>query len=277
MIALLLLALQGDGWTAAPERPTVGDTIRVERSIDAPPGWRVRAGKLESHGDVEQLGDAAVSQQASQWMVSYLLVAWRAGSVTVGMPSMWRLGPDGSTDSLPGGAVTLHIASVIPDSITAPQPQPSLGPLRLGRPTAIPVLVAGVLSGVLLIGLVTWRRRPPRLVIEEPAIATEAEVADQRWLAAGEPKAVAARATQRLRTALAHAIPEAHEALSTTEALAMVEMARPDAPLRELRELLHALDQVAFASAHGVDVAPLAARARALARELHGNGGGKRK
>jgi len=43
---------------------------------------------------------------------------------------------------------------------------------------------------------------------------------------------------------------------------------RPDAPLRQLRELLGALDQVAFATTHGVDVAPLAARARALAEEL---------
>jgi hypothetical protein len=51
-----------------------------------------------------------------------------------------------------------------------------------------------------------------------------------------------------------------------------VERSRPEAPLRALRELLEALDQVAFASAHGVDVAPLAARARALAREFAGNG-----
>ena len=49
--------------------------------------------------------------------------------------------------------------------------------------------------------------------------------------------------------------------------------ARPDAPVRDLRELLLGLDQVAFASAHGVEVAPLAARARALARELSKNGG----
>jgi hypothetical protein len=78
-----------------------------------------------------------------------------------------------------------------------------------------------------------------------------------------------------LRHALASAIPEAHEALSTTECLAVVERAQPHAPLRDLRELLQALDQVAFASAHGVDVAPLAARARALARELRPNGGSK--
>jgi hypothetical protein len=84
---------------------------------------------------------------------------------------------------------------------------------------------------------------------------------------------VAARAAQRLRRALSHAIPDAHEALSTEECLAAVERARPDAPLRDLRELLLGLDQVAFATAHGVEVAPLAARARALARELSANGG----
>jgi hypothetical protein len=83
---------------------------------------------------------------------------------------------------------------------------------------------------------------------------------------------------------VAHSIPEAHEALSTEEFLAAVERVRPDAPLRDLRELLTALDQVAFAAAHDVDVAPLAARARTLARELEvgvgagrgANGGGPR-
>src|SRR5438876_794487 len=40
------------------------------------------------------------------------------------------------------------------------------------------------------------------------------------------------------------------------------------APLRELRDLLEQLDRVAFASAHGTDVAALSAMARRLAREL---------
>ncbi|HET9384169.1 MAG TPA: hypothetical protein VFO67_03405 [Gemmatimonadales bacterium] len=270
---VLLLLLQGVGWSVAPASPTVGDTIRVERTIDAPAGWRVRAGKLEQNGDVEQLGDPSIIARANGFTVRYLLVAWRAGSGSVTMPSLWRLGPDGSTDSVPGGSVTLNIASVIPDTITAPQPQPSLGPLRWGRTNAIPVIAAVLLAGGLLAALVMWRRRGPRRASAESALETAGEIADQRWLAAGEPKAVAARATQRLRRALAHAIPDAHEALSTTEVLAAVERARPDAPLRDLRDLLQALDQVAFATAHGVDVAPLAARARAFARELRPNGG----
>jgi len=123
-----------------------------------------------------------------------------------------------------------------------------------------------------LLLLILWRRRAPRSVATGEGVRVDAEVPDARWVAAGEPKAVAARAAQRLRRAVAHAIPDAHEALSTAECLAAVERARPNAPLRDLRELLLALEQVAFASAHGVEVAPLAARARALAREF-GNGG----
>ena len=94
------------------------------------------------------------------------------------------------------------------------------------------------------------------------------EIGDTRWVAAGEPRAVAARAAHRLRKAIAHAVPEAHGALSTSECLAVVERVRPDAPLRQLRELLGALDQVAFATTHGVDIGPIAARARALAEDL---------
>lgn len=279
MIALLLapLMLQTGGWSVSPARPTVGDTIRVERTIETPAGWRVRAGKLDQYGDVEQLGEPSIVARPGGWTVRYLIVGWKAGSATVAMPALWRLGPDGSTDSLPGGTVTLRLASVIPDTLAAPQPQPSLGILRLGRGSAIPVIAAVVVSIGLLFGLIAWRRRASRRVADDLALARDAEVPDQRWLAAGEPKAVAARAAQRLRHALARAIPAAHVALSTTEVLAAVERARPDAPLRDLRDLLHALDQVAFATAHGVDVAPLAARARTLARELRPNGGSARK
>jgi hypothetical protein len=144
--------------------------------------------------------------------------------------------------------------------------------LRLERASAIPVVAAVLLSVGALLVLLGWRRRAPRVVAAGPGLPVDPEVADGRWLAAGEPKAVAARAAHQLRGAVARAIPDAHEALSTSECLAAVERARPDAPLRDLRELLQALDQVAFATAHGADVAPLAARARALARELGGNG-----
>ena len=270
--ALFVLVVQANGWIAAPSRPTVGDTIQLERTVTAPPGWRIRAGRLASATVAEPLGDAVVVASSGNWVVRYAVVAWTPGEITLDMPPLWRLGPDGTADSLAGGTTTFHVASVIPDSVRAPAPQPSLGPLRLDRSSPIPVIAALLLAGGTLLLLIAWRRRGPRVVAAGAGLAVDPEVADARWLAAGEPKAVAARAAQRLRRAVAHAVPDAHEALSTEECLAALERARPDAPLRDLRELLVALDQVAFATAHGVEVAPLAARARALARELHGNG-----
>jgi len=197
--------------------------------------------------------------------------------MSLDMPPIWRLGPDGTADSISGGTATFFVASVIPDSVRTPAPQPALGPLRLDRASAIPVVAAVLLAGGVLLLLVLWRRRAPREVAAGPAVAVDGPVPDARWLSAGEPKAVAARASQALRRAAAHAIPEAHEALSTTEFLAAIERVRPPPnALRDLRELLLALDQVAFAAAHGVDVAPLAARAHTLAREIRRGNGAKR-
>jgi len=270
---VMQVAATADAWAVAPSRPTVGDTIRVERMVSAPAGWRIRAGRLSSGSVAEPLSDVVVLATASpgQWVVRYSIVAWAPGPTALEMPALWRLGPDGSVDSVPGGTATFRVASVIPDSVKSPGPQPAVGPLRLDRSSPIPVVAAALLAGGVLALLIAWKRRGPRVVAAGAGRAGDAEVPDARWLAAGEPKAVAARASQRLRLALAHAIPEAHEALSTEECLAVVARARPDAPLRDLRELLVALDQVAFATAHGVDVGPLAARARALARDF-GNG-----
>jgi hypothetical protein len=271
--ALLMLVLQANGWVATPSQPTVGDTIQLERSMATPAGWRVRAGKLPSGTVAEPLGDAVVHAARGGWVVRYVVVAWTPGEITLDMPPLWRLGPDGTADSLSGGTAAFHVATVIPDSLKSPAPQPALGPLRLDRSSPFPVIAAVLLAAGALLLLILWKRRAPRGVVTGTGLTVDAEVSDARWLAAGEPKAVAARAAQRLRRALSHAIPDAHEALSTEECLAAVERARPDAPLRDLRELLLGLDQVAFATAHGVEVAPLAARARALAGELSANGG----
>ena len=181
MIALLLL-LQA-GWTAAPRQPTVGDTIQLERSVQAPPGWRVRAGKLPSGTIAEPLGDpTVVAASSGEWVVRYAVVAWAPGQLTLDMPPLWRLGPDGSADSLSGGTVTFHVASVIPDSVRAPAPQPSLGPLRLDRGSAVPLLAALLLSGGALLILIGWRRRGPRTARDAAALALDPEVPDARWL-----------------------------------------------------------------------------------------------
>ena len=263
---------QSANWTATPAAPTVGDTIWLEREIPLPAGWQVRAGQLEPREDVEPLGDPAVLRSPRGWVVRYGVAVWTPGSHTLALPPLWRIGPDGRTDSTAGGAASVVVASVLPATLKAPDPRGPLGPLRLERRDAGPPLVAVLVSIGLLAAGVAARRRPPRQVPPAPPVPLEREVQDARWLAAGEPRAVATRATWRLRAALARAVPGAHPALDTHECLGVVERARSGARagarLGELRDVLEQLDRVAFASAEGTDVAALATRARRLAQEL---------
>lgn len=263
----LLLVVQVDGWAASPAHPTVGDTVWLERRISVPAGWRVRAGKLDPTQEVEPLAEPAILRAPDGWLVRYPVVAWTPGTHTLTLPPIWRLAPDGRADSLPGGAAGLEVRSVIPDSVQRPQPKSAIDPLRSDHRDPFPLLAAVLAAAGALVAGIAWRRRAPRPVALGPPVPLEPEVPDSRWLVAGEPRAVAARASHRLRAALAHAVPGAHEALSTSECLAAVERL-PDAPLRDLADVLTQLDQVAFASAHGTDVAALAARARSLVGEL---------
>ncbi|HEX4574153.1 MAG TPA: hypothetical protein VH158_03420 [Gemmatimonadales bacterium] len=259
---------QGGPWVVTPARPTVGDTVWLERAIAVPPGWRVRAARLEVTADLEPLGDPAVLASATGWVVRYPVVAWTPGAHRLAVPPVWRLGPDGRADSTPGGTASVTVGSVLPDT-ARPEPRGQLGPLRSSHQDPVPPLLAILLAGGLIGAALAWRRRAPRLAAPSPEVARDPEVPDARWLAAGEPKAVAARAIWRLRIALAQAVPAAHPALSTAECLAALEQARPTTPpLADLRDLLEQLDRVAFASADGTDVAALATVARRVAREL---------
>jgi len=246
----------------------VGDTIWLERALTVPTGWQVRPGKLDATEAIEPLADPAVRRSGAGWVVRYAVVAWKPGIHKLALPSVWLLGPDGRADSTAGGTTSVRVTSVIPDSLRAPSPQGLLAPLRAAHQDPLPPLAGlGLAAGLLAAG-VAARRRPPRALEPPPPVPVEREVPDTRWLAAGEPKAVAARAIWRLRAALERAVPEAHAALDTEECLTTVERVRPNAPLRELRDLLEQLDRVAFASAHGTDVAALSAMARRLARDL---------
>jgi hypothetical protein len=265
-----LVAAGGDtAWTAVPPQPTVGDTVWLAREVAAPSGWRVRAGKLDTGGDVEPLGDAVVAPTADGFTIRYPVVAWTAGPHTVTMPLIWRLGPGGEADSVPGGAATIPVRSVLPaDSADRASPKGLLLPIDPTTTSPWPAIAGLLIALGVLIAAVRLRRRSPRLLTALPVAEGVEESPDDRWLAAGEPKAVAARAAHGLRAALARVVPDASESLPAREALAAAEGRMPGATFRQVRDTLLALDQVAFAAAHGADVAALAARARALMLEL---------
>ncbi len=241
-------------WQVRPAEPSVGDTIWLEAVITVPGGWGLRAGKLEPTERLEPLGDPALRRAPAGggWLVRYPVVAWSPGAHTVALPLMWRLAPDGRADSLPGGNATVLVRRVIPDSVRHPEPRGAIAPLRSKRRGPLAPLGATLLAGLLLAAALKWRRRPPRELPPAPRAPRDPEIPDTRWLAAGEPRAV----------------PEAHQALSAGECLAVVERTRPHAPLRELRDLLEQLDRVAFSAAHGTDVGGLAGMARRLTLEI---------
>jgi hypothetical protein len=110
------------------------------------------------------------------------------------------------------------------------------------------VALAVVLAASLLAGGVAWRRRGPAAGAAARETATLTPVPDARWLAAGEPKAVAARAAASLRRAIA----------------------RSNAAPRDAVALLALLERVEFAAAQGEDTAALARRATELARDISG-------
>jgi Ca-activated chloride channel family protein len=186
----------------------VGDTVWLAREVRVPAGWHVRAGKLDESGAIGSLGDAGMLRAPDGWVIRYPVV-WTTGMHTVLLPPVWRLAPDGHTDSLPGGAVQVDVRSVIPDSVKQPQPRSAIAPLRPHRRNPVALLLAILASTALLAGVIAWRRRPARHIAPPLHVPLEGEVPDARWLAAGEPKAVAARAAGRLRVAIARAHPRA--------------------------------------------------------------------
>jgi hypothetical protein len=267
-VAARVAAAQGVDWTATPAGATVGDTVWLERVVTAPAGWRVRAGKLVPTSEVEPLADAGVlrANASGGWLIRYPVALWTPGGHTIALPPVWRLGPNGETDSLAGGHARVDVRSVIPDSVRQPEPRGAIAPLRPDRTSAVPLVGAGTLATALLVAGLVWRRRP-RPAAPSPQVPVAPQVADARWLGAGEPRAVAARAAAQLRAALARTYPRASPALSTAECLEVLSQEVAAERLRPLIELLAQLDRVAFAPGAGPDVAALARQARLLAQE----------
>lgn len=267
-LAWRLAAPVDSPWVVTPAAPTVGDTIWLERIVTMGPEWRLKPGPFENQGDVVPLGDPLLARGLGGDTVRYPVVAWTAGPHHFRLPTLWLIGVGGRSDSLAGGAADVTVRSVLPADGSRPAPKALLPPLDSGPASLWPPLLAAILGTIGLVAGVRLRRRGPRPTQAPADFVTAGDVPDDRWLAAGEPKAVAARATRALRQALARVIPEALESLPVREALDAAEGRMPGATFRRVRDALLALEQVSYAVAHGTDVQRVAIEARELAREL---------
>lgn len=258
----VLVLMQAAGWRMYPAAPTVGDTIWVERTIEAARGWVVRPGPWETGGEVvEPLGPVVTVVEGAAVIVRYPLVAWEAGSHTLVPPPTWRVGPAGEADSVPGGSVTVAVSSLLPPDSVAPRPPRA--PVERQPTAPVPVVVALSAGVGLMLSAWRWRRRQNRPAREGTQVATRG-----RLELTGDARVDAARLAARLRSALAVQVPAAHRALTTDECMDVVAAQRPEWPLAELGAVLRRLDDARFAPPGDYHMTALAEEVDALERQL---------
>jgi hypothetical protein len=228
--------------------PTVGDTVWLSRTVALPPGHIVRAADWDPADPIELLGRPRLVVAGDSAEIAYPVVVWQPGRQVIELPGPLLLGPGGTVDSLAGERVRLDVKSVLPvgspGALVPPQPRASLVTRREVSLAPLAVLWGVALAFLLPLHL-WWRRRgkPVRVAMPAPAVP---EPPLPRWADAGEYRAVANLAASRLRAAVSQRIATAHQGFDTERVLAEVAAVRPDWPLRELGDLLRALDSARF-------------------------------
>lgn len=253
---------------AAPQLPTVGDTIWVRRAVRLPARYSARAAAWEPEGDVELLGRPELTLRADSAIVRYPLVVWAPGTHTVLVPSPTLLAPDGAIDSLPSTPVRIQVASVLPDlPDSAIAPQPGAGIVPRPAVSLLPMVLLGAGALLLLAPLHWWWRRRGKPL--PPAAAPAATpIPVERWAAAGEARSVMALAAARLRDAIRSADPDMHDGLDTASCVALIAERHPGWPVAEIGETLRSIDALRFAPGTTEEALAVYQRANALAARI---------
>jgi hypothetical protein len=267
-VVVAVLLLQGGGWRVRPAAPTVGDTVWLERLVPAPPGAVGRARPLSADELVEPLRSPEIVSAPAGLVVRYAVAFFATGRQALAMPALEVVHPDGAVELVLGDTVMAEVQALVPDTATAPPPRGARDPLNRVAPSPWPLAaLGGGTAAALALWAVLRRRRGPAPPPAEPEPAT-AEAPLLRWLASGERRAVATLAMLRLRRRIESAVPTASAGLALAECLVRTAAARADWPIRELTDLLTALERARFAPLAADDLTELVDRADLLLERL---------
>lgn len=264
---LLLLAVQSSVWAASPQVVTVGDTVRLTRRLAMPAGVEAQLTSLTRTDDLEPLAPPQWWYSEGTLVVQYTVALFAPGARPIALPDAELLYPDGTVESLEGDTAWVTVASVLPEG-ARPDPAPSVAPLarapRRARPLVL--LVVGV-TGMLVLWALARRRTgsPPPL---SDAVPDRTEPPVDRWMAAGETRAVAAVTADRLRHRIAQRLQTAGRHLDTEECIVALASEGDGLPVRELAQVLRSLERASFAPAAPSDVVEAVTRAEELGKAL---------
>jgi hypothetical protein len=248
---------------------TVGDTIWVTRTVALPPGATLRPADWTAGDTIERLGPPRVTVRGDSAVVAYPVVVWHPGTIAAQVPGPLLLLDGGRIDSLAPARVELHVASVLPaQPVESLRPQPRADFVPRTTASVWPLVVLLLLAGLLLAPLHWWwrRRGRPRPRPRLP-LAAEGGPPLDHWSDAGETRAVAAVASQRLRSLIAARMPAAHQGLDTEDLLRVI-AGRRNWPVAELTDVLRSLDEARFGEVGFPDAVGLARWADELAPRL---------
>jgi len=265
---LCTLALM-QAWTVTPPQPMIGDTVTIERDVEvADPAARLRLAPLDVSELLEPLTAPEAVAGAGGFVARYVVALFEAGDRAIPMPDLELIYPDGRVETRVGGEALVTVVSVLPAEDSLPPPRPSRMPIPRSavRSYRAVLLAAGVL--LFMVGWGVMRRRSrdrPSWNVDGQA---EEDVPVSRWIAAGEPRAVATVTMSALRERFRHYVPEAEPSLDLESWLRTVEAHRPNWPLRELSEVMRALERASYAPAIPSDVFALADEAQVIAQAV---------
>lgn len=257
-------------WSVAPTPSTIGDTVVLEREIAvADPTASLRLAPIEGSLLVEPLAGPEAITASDGFIVRYVVALFETGDHTIPMPDIELVYPTGRLETRVGGEAFVTVLSVLPQGESLPAPRASREPIprNVLRTAPAILLVMGVVALTVGWGLV---RRRSRLRPVWAGVGKGGEDASpvSRWIAAGEPRAVATVTTHEVRVRVQQYVPEADPSLDLEDWLHTVEAHRPDWPLRELSEVMQALERASFAPAIPSDVIALTDEAQVIVQTI---------